>query len=326
MSPSTVTVLAYHRIEQPGDPNFAPTLIDAYPADFEAQVRYIASRYNVVSSWDLVRSLRGGYTLPKRALIITFDDGYMSFKDTAWPILQRNGLTATLFVVTHYVGTEGAPFWWDALYRALMRTQKDHIEVPGVGTLTLESPNQRRAAYDHLASIIEHVSEEEANRIADAAVERCAVEPSRERYVLNWEEIESLARAGVAIGAHTRHHVMLAQASPHRVRSEVAGSWADLRAHMPDPLPIFCYPNGKPHAVNAIATQTVRRSGMVGAYTMVAGLNVVGHTNPYTLYRVGMVAGESLPKFIIKIAGAGRIYHKLKALVNRKASAEFNFQ
>ncbi len=327
MARSAVTVLAYHRIASPDDPDLSPTVIDAYPADFEAQMRYVASRYNVVSSWDLVRALREGYTLPRRALIITFDDGYRSFKDAALPVLQRmGGLPASLFVVTHYVGAMGAPFWWDALYRALMRTQQGYIEVPGVGILPLETPNQRRAAYDRLAPIVERITEEKATHMVNAVIERCGVEPSQERYVLNWEEVEDLARAGVAVGAHTRHHVVLAQTSPDRVRSEIAGSWADLRARLPDPLPIFCYPSGKPHAVNAVAAQTVRQAGMVGAYTMVAGLNVLGNTNPYTLYRVGMEAGESLPRFAIKIAGAGRAYRKLKSLVSRKASAEFSFR
>lgn len=330
MTPSTVTVLAYHRIASPGNPDLSPTVIDAYPADFEAQMRFVARRYNVVSSWDLVRALREGYTLPKRALVITFDDGYCSFKDAALPMLQKLGLPVSLFVPTHYLGQEGATFWWDALYRALMRTTQGSIEVPSIGEMSnsplpLETPDQRQAAYERIASHIERIKEEEATRLVNTIVERCGVEQSRERYVLNWEEIEVLSELGVAIGAHTRHHILLSQASPQKVRSEVVGSWADLRKHLRDPLPIFCYPNGKPHAVNALAAQTVRQAGLVGAFTMVAGLNVIGHTNPYSLYRAGMEAGESLTKFAIKIAGVGRIYRRLKALVNRKASSEFNF-
>ena len=38
-------------------------------------MRYVAARYNVISSWDLVRALRDGKPLPPRALIITFDEG-----------------------------------------------------------------------------------------------------------------------------------------------------------------------------------------------------------------------------------------------------------
>src|SRR5215210_6210852 len=118
MAPSTVTILAYHRIALPGGTDLAPTLIDAYPADFEAQMRYVAAHYRVVPAWELVRALRGESTLPPNALVLTFDDGYRCFQDTAVPILQRLGLPVTLFVPTNYPGTPGAMFWWDRLYRA----------------------------------------------------------------------------------------------------------------------------------------------------------------------------------------------------------------
>ena len=95
---SSVIVLVYHHIALPGNLDLAPTVIDAYPPDFEEQMRYVAAHYNVISSWDLVRALREGYTLPPRALIITFDDGYMCFQDTAFPVLERLNLPVTLFV------------------------------------------------------------------------------------------------------------------------------------------------------------------------------------------------------------------------------------
>ena len=138
---SSVTILAYHRIATPGDqPELAPTLIDAFPVAFEAQMRYLAARYNVISSWDLVRALREGYTLPRRAVIITFDDGYRCFKETAWPILRRLGLPVTLFVPTHYPSHPGILFWWDALHRALMLTEKTSLEVRDVERGVLSIP------------------------------------------------------------------------------------------------------------------------------------------------------------------------------------------
>jgi len=60
MPPATVTIVVYHRISLPDNPDLAPALIDAYPADFEAQMRYLATHYRVVSGWDLVRALREG--------------------------------------------------------------------------------------------------------------------------------------------------------------------------------------------------------------------------------------------------------------------------
>jgi peptidoglycan/xylan/chitin deacetylase (PgdA/CDA1 family) len=323
---SSVTVLAYHRIATPASqPELAPTLIDAYPADFEAQMRYLAARYNVVSSWDLVRALREGYSLPRRAVIITFDDGYRCFKETAVPILRRLGLPVTLFVPTYYPSNPGALFWWDALHRALTLTNHTSLEVrnavSGVRNVSLGTQAQRDAAFEQLVPMIERLEEADAKRLFDCILEQCGVEPNSEPHMLDWEEITELAAEGVAVGPHTRNHNILAQLTPERARDEVAWSWSDLQARIPNPLPIFCYPNGKPHAINRSAVNSVRQSGLVGAYTMMAGLNRVGRTNPYLLYRVGAVAGESLRRFSLKITLAGRVYRQLKALARRRPEA-----
>jgi peptidoglycan/xylan/chitin deacetylase (PgdA/CDA1 family) len=74
-----VTILAYHRIDTPANPDkldLSPTLVDASPAAFEAQMQWLAKRYNVISAWDLVEALRHGKSLPAHAVVITFDDGY----------------------------------------------------------------------------------------------------------------------------------------------------------------------------------------------------------------------------------------------------------
>jgi peptidoglycan/xylan/chitin deacetylase (PgdA/CDA1 family) len=325
MPPSTVTVLAYHRIAPPENTDLSPALIDAYPADFAAQMRYVAGRYNVVSSWDVVRALREGYTLPPRALVITFDDGYRCFQDTAWPILQQLGLPVTLFVPTDFPSTPGALFWWDTIHRALQRTTVRQIDIPGLGTLPLRSPAERAAAYARLVALVERTEEAGAARLVEMVVKQCGVEPNTEQMMLTWDEVAALAAAGVNVGPHTRSHIVLAQAAPERVEAEVAGSWADLQARIPNALPIFCYPNGKPHAVSLTAARAARRAGLAGAYTMVAGLNTIGRTNPFLLHRVGMVAGESLRRFTMKISASGRLYRRLKALLRRGAAEQFNF-
>ncbi|MEO8288307.1 MAG: polysaccharide deacetylase family protein [Chloroflexota bacterium] len=318
MSNSTVTILTYHRIADAGSRDLAPTLIDAYPADFEAQMRYLAGHYNVVSSWDIVRALREGYTLPRRALAITFDDGYICFRDTAFPILRRLGLPVTLFVATGYTSNPTRLFWWDAIYRALTRTAQAEIDIESIGRLPLRTNSQREYAFNLIVPIIETRREADAARLVDSILSHCNVEPNRDAHLLGWDDVASLAAEGVAIGPHTREHPILAQVSPERARAEIEGSWADLGARIPRPLPIFCYPNGQPYAVNRAAREAVRAAGFAGAVTMVAGLNVLGQTNPFLLHRIGAVAGESLDHFRLKISPAGRLYRRVKAIARRK--------
>jgi peptidoglycan/xylan/chitin deacetylase (PgdA/CDA1 family) len=240
--------------------------------------------------------------------------------------LRRLGLPATLFVPIHYIDRPQTLFWWDAVYRALHQTSQPSVEVPGVGALPLTTPAERLAAYERLVPFLERVPEAESARLVEQIVAACGVPPNTTPHLLTWDEVAALAADGVDIGPHTRSHIILAQADPTRVQAEIAGSWQDLQGRVPRPLPLFCYPNGKPHAVNAVAARAVRQAGLAGAVTMVAGLNVLGRTDPYYLYRVGMVAGESLRKFAIKLSPAGRAYRRLKGLVSRQAAAEFTFR
>jgi peptidoglycan/xylan/chitin deacetylase (PgdA/CDA1 family) len=164
---------------------------------------------------------------------------------------------------------------------------------------------------------MERLSEDEVNSLLRSIVQSCGVEPNRERYLLDWDELRALEAEGVAIGPHTRHHPILAQAAPSRVKSETLGSWRDLSVRLQRPLPIFCYPNGRKHAVNGTAVEAVKAAGMVAGFTTIPGLNVLGKTDPYRLFRVGASEGESLRHFAIKLSPAGRVYRRLKALVRR---------
>ena len=54
---NNVTILAYHRIDTPANPdnlNLSPTLIDAAPEAFEAQMKWLSEEYTVIPVWDLV--------------------------------------------------------------------------------------------------------------------------------------------------------------------------------------------------------------------------------------------------------------------------------
>lgn len=54
---------------------------------------------------------RGASTLPRKPIILTFDDGYRSNAETAVPIMRKHGFTATIFVVPGRLGQTNV---WDA--------------------------------------------------------------------------------------------------------------------------------------------------------------------------------------------------------------------
>lgn len=47
---------------------------------------------------------------PARIAVITFDDGFQDFLTAAWPLLQKSGFSATVFLPTNFIGDERRSF------------------------------------------------------------------------------------------------------------------------------------------------------------------------------------------------------------------------
>jgi peptidoglycan/xylan/chitin deacetylase (PgdA/CDA1 family) len=72
---------------------------------FEAQLAYLREHgYCILSLEQAIDDAAGRRAAPPRAVLLTFDDGYIDSVRAALPLLQRYGMRATLFVITGYVG------------------------------------------------------------------------------------------------------------------------------------------------------------------------------------------------------------------------------
>ncbi|MDQ2824451.1 MAG: polysaccharide deacetylase family protein [Verrucomicrobiota bacterium] len=73
-------------------------------ADFEAQMKALKDRgITVIGLQDYLAWRRGEKNLPPRCAVITFDDGWKSQYEVAWPILKKYGYPLTLFIYTEGV-------------------------------------------------------------------------------------------------------------------------------------------------------------------------------------------------------------------------------
>jgi glycosyltransferase involved in cell wall biosynthesis/peptidoglycan/xylan/chitin deacetylase (PgdA/CDA1 family) len=109
---SSIPILMYHRIADSGPSALAP--YRTHPRDFEQQIRWLRRRgYYSVSIDQWTDAMRTNTPMPGRPIVFTFDDGYRDFADNAWPILDRHGFSALIFLVA---GKVGGVADWDASY------------------------------------------------------------------------------------------------------------------------------------------------------------------------------------------------------------------
>jgi peptidoglycan/xylan/chitin deacetylase (PgdA/CDA1 family) len=100
-----VPVLAYHRVGRL--PTVQTPISDALtlePSVFDAQMEWLAKHgFHAITPRQLLVALDLGKRLPKRPVLITFDDGYADVLYNAAPILHRLGMPATAFIITDRV-------------------------------------------------------------------------------------------------------------------------------------------------------------------------------------------------------------------------------
>jgi peptidoglycan/xylan/chitin deacetylase (PgdA/CDA1 family) len=114
MSRLGASVLMFHHVEPAARELDPPPLhpgsyVDR--GDFAAMLDALAGRG--YGTWTLAAAARrtlAGRRLPRRAVVLTFDDGCRCFRDHAMPELAARGMTATLFVVS---GELGGTNRWD---------------------------------------------------------------------------------------------------------------------------------------------------------------------------------------------------------------------
>src|SRR4051812_46187823 len=102
---SQVIVYGYHRfVDKVRRPDTEIT-----PAAFEAQMKALKDRgISVIPMQDFLAWKRSEKSIPPRSAVITFDDGWKSQYEVAWPILKKYNYPVTLFIYTE--GVRGGHF------------------------------------------------------------------------------------------------------------------------------------------------------------------------------------------------------------------------
>ena len=118
---TVVPILMYHRINVVTSSTPAESRgLTVHPADFARQMAWLDSRgYRTITQRELFDALICGRRLPRRPIMLTFDDGYRDTFFKASPVLLRLGMEATAYVVTGRISGPDPSFLTWPMLRAL---------------------------------------------------------------------------------------------------------------------------------------------------------------------------------------------------------------
>lgn len=278
-----LTVLAYHRVDD--------------PVGFERQLDVLCRWWSPVDLEAVLAAVDGRAPgLPRRAVMITFDDGDPSVLSEGLPRLAARGIPAVAFVVAGLLDGEEPPWWQrveDAYSRGGSLLRGDESESP---------PRRDAAAAIGWLKRLPDV----ARRKSIADLEASASGAPLAIPQLRSTDLVQLERGGIEVGNHTFTHPCLPRCGDESLEEEIALAHHHLAAALGHPPRAFAYPNGD---YDRRAERMIRRLEYRAAFLFDHRVSAAPPREPLRISRVRVSCGISLDRFRLLVSGLHPALH-----------------
>jgi peptidoglycan/xylan/chitin deacetylase (PgdA/CDA1 family) len=244
----------YHDVTDARDPLTAQLGQATHPDIFRRHVAFFAKNFDLISTADLLDG-----RLPRRPLLITFDDAYRSVLDNAVPTLRDAGAPSLFFMIAAVlrggmvpidnvlslavetfglrrvltlIGAEGVP---TASFDDLVSSQLPALSIGQIGGL-------KERLFDALGT-------------TESAVRRAS------RIFLDAADLPGFADARTEVGNHSMTHAHFRSLSAADLDFEIGQSRAELRRWSGQSVECLGVPYGDQRDVTAAAAAVARDTG-----------------------------------------------------------------
>lgn len=163
-----IPILAYHSIDDSGSPISLP------PEQFCRQMEYLRARgYASISLKEVYNWVTSHKELQEKVVVLTFDDGFESCYENAFPILKRLGLNGTIFLATDYIEkrmtwrkVKGIPEFQMLSWKEIKEMHASGIDF-----------QPHSATHSFLTTVADEESEREIRRSAEAIEDQLGKKP-----------------------------------------------------------------------------------------------------------------------------------------------------
>jgi peptidoglycan/xylan/chitin deacetylase (PgdA/CDA1 family) len=236
--------------------------------EFRAQMELLAREFHPLSLDDIVKRFHAGEDLPKRSVVVTFDDGYADNYEVAMPILDQFSISAVFYATVDCVENRKLP--WPSRLRFAFRNTKltAWSDALSKSWNLCDQPHREEAylaACDACCQLSGPAQEEFVKRIEQALQTCLPVESGS--LMMTYDQLRGLVLHGHIVGSHTMTHPNMAQLRQEEAHRELAESKRQLELRLGMRINHFSYPCPalSPHW----SEQTVEQSRALGYETAV---------------------------------------------------------
>jgi len=305
-------ILVYHRIVNDSSRylNKGPA-IHHHIKHFEREIPYLKIKFQILSMDEVIDHIKSNRSFKRPSVAITFDDGYLDNYTLAYPVLKKHAVTATIYLTTNLVGTLNRT-WIDQIERILLNTKKVQFKLPGLfggKGLPIKTKKEKEQANEKIAESLKKKTGGELAQLMRELFEIMEVDDNQTRncegrMMLNWDEVQIMAKNGITIGSHSHNHPILSRMPIQKAKEEIFKSKKVIEENLGIKVKHFAFPNGKEEDFNEELGDYCREIGFESIASVIYGTNGASKGNTLVLKRVvavspvWMLAGELVRLFM----------------------------
>jgi peptidoglycan/xylan/chitin deacetylase (PgdA/CDA1 family) len=308
-NPYRLTVLCYHRIDDPFNPNFQTFKpnVSTTAEGFSEQISFLQSHFNILSQDQLISWLEGRSKLPPYPAMITFDDGYRDNFLHAYPLLKSRGVPATIFLATNYI-EKAKPFAWDMAAYCFFHTDANSVDLPFLGERHWANAQERDNLLQEWFEVLKTYPEQEKQNAIEQLPALLNVTISDSAFAhmhLTWDEVREMSNNGITMGAHTMSHPILTRIPLSSAQQELLGSKERVESELEKPVKSFAYPNGGHDDFNKAIKDFAHDIGIQVAFSLINGPSSQRQAlrDPLEIRRIFIGYKDTMPRFVAKVCG-----------------------
>jgi peptidoglycan/xylan/chitin deacetylase (PgdA/CDA1 family) len=279
-----------------------------------AQLRLLKNQYNIVTPETVLAWLQTGEQLPRRAVLLTCDDGLQNGLTEMVPILQEEGLKCLFFVTGASAQETPTLLWYEELYLLLkglglsgdlfrelgLESGSVHGSFSAAWWEAVRALSARDA--DSRRNVIAQLEERMRVKTQSKGPSWNGVAVPPHLYLLTAHELRELVAQGMTIGAHTLSHPILARSSDACARVEIQGSRRALENVIQRPVWAFAYPFGNTDSLTRRDVELAQTAGFTCAFVNVGG-GFGADLPKFILPRVHVTSSMGMGEFEAHVSG-----------------------
>lgn len=284
------------------------------------QLTVLKSCYDVITPQEFKQFLEGDIALPRRAVLITCDDGLANVISDMLPVLESLDIKCLFFLTANSYTQQPGMLWYEELWLLLERVAAGNLDFAHPAAAIPEVPSDEERRHEIWWRLVRDLSKTNMDTRRDF-IQKFALKAkvptewkaellqdpaNRNRFqLLNLADVQTLIRAGMTIGAHTISHPVLKLCAPEVAAAEIAPPQSivfDASATQESSMWALAYPYGTHETVSDRERSMAAAAGYACAFMNTGGM-CSPSANKFAIPRVNISGNMTLGEFEAHASG-----------------------